>query len=163
MQAVDPRTLDHLIRTHGPALVLYSRQFCNSPEDAVQDAFIQLMSQANEPEQVLPWLFRTVRNRSLNLSRSASRRQRHEQSLGSDRQTWFDDRVEQAMDAESAVQALKRLDRDQRETVIARIWGGLSFDQIAELTETSTSTAFRRYERGLVELRAELEPSSSQH
>jgi RNA polymerase sigma-70 factor (ECF subfamily) len=41
--------------------------------------------------------------------------------------------------------------------VVARTWGGLGFEQIAELVGCSTSTAHRRYVAGLAALRERLE------
>ena len=43
-----------------------------------------------------------------------------------------------------------------REVLVARIWGGLTFEQIAEVLQTSTSTAFRRYEEAISYLRTRL-------
>lgn len=153
METVDPRVLDQLIRAHCPALVLYARQFCSTPEDAVQDAIVQLMKQEESPQEPIPWLFRTVRNRSLNLNRSQSRRSRHEQIVRESKPVWFERDLEKGLDAELATKALEELDVELRETLVAKIWGGLSFEQIATLTDTSASTAFRRYERGLADLR----------
>ena len=41
---------------------------------------------------------------------------------------------------------------EQREVIVARHWGGLSFEQIAEVVGCSASTAFRRYAAGVEEL-----------
>ena len=49
--------------------------------------------------------------------------------------------------------AIASLPDELREVVVARTWGGLNFEQIAELAGCSTSTAHRRYEAGLVALR----------
>ena len=60
------------------------------------------------------------------------------------------------LDAEAAVAALQNLPDDQREVVIAHLWGGLTFDQIGEAARCSASTAFRRFSCGIVTLRKEL-------
>jgi RNA polymerase sigma-70 factor (ECF subfamily) len=57
------------------------------------------------------------------------------------------------LDAETAVSALERLPPEQREVIVACHWGGLSFQQIAEVAGCSASTAFRRYTAGVDELR----------
>ncbi len=44
-----------------------------------------------------------------------------------------------------------------REVVALRIWGELSFEEIANLQETSKSTAHARYSQALEQLRLELE------
>ena len=52
--------------------------------------------------------------------------------------------------------ALERLPGEQREVIVARLWGGLSFEEIAEVAGCSASTAFRRYSAGIDALRQEL-------
>ena len=47
----------------------------------------------------------------------------------------------------------------ERELVVLRIWGGLSFAQIARLTGSSVSTVFDRYRHALTLVRARLENS----
>jgi RNA polymerase sigma-70 factor (ECF subfamily) len=44
-----------------------------------------------------------------------------------------------------------------REVIVARIWGSLTYAEIAELVGTSLSTAQRRYEQGIRELQTRLE------
>ena len=58
-----------------------------------------------------------------------------------------------APEFESALAGLPPL---EREIVVARIWGRLSFAQIAELVEQSSSAVHRRYKRALAELRTVL-------
>jgi RNA polymerase sigma-70 factor (ECF subfamily) len=45
---------------------------------------------------------------------------------------------------------------EQREVIVARHWGGLSYEQIAVVAGCSASTAFRRYLAGVEELRKQL-------
>ena len=51
------------------------------------------------------------------------------------------------------MRALEQLPPEQREVIVARLWGGLSFEQIAAVAGCSASTAFRRYEAGIEALR----------
>ena len=62
----------------------------------------------------------------------------------------------EGLDAEGAVAALQRLPVEEREAIVARLWGGLSFEQIAEAAGCSASTAFRRFSAGIDALRREL-------
>jgi len=48
------------------------------------------------------------------------------------------------------------LPMEQREIVIPRIWGGLTFDEIAALTGDSRTTVHRRYGEALETLREKL-------
>ena len=61
--------------------------------------------------------------------------------------------ADEALDAQALARDLEMLPGEVREAIVLRLWGGLSFEQIAELTGTSTSTAHRRYISGLSALR----------
>jgi len=152
-----PERLGELIDRYAAALVLYARQWCIAPEDVVQDAFVKLVQQVDSPEQVVPWLYRVVRNGAISQSRSARRRQKYETRKAQKLPEWFemgDDPT--GLDSSVVTEALSELPVDQREIIVAHLWGALTFEQIAELVGTSTSTAFRRYNAGLNTLRLQL-------
>jgi RNA polymerase sigma-70 factor (ECF subfamily) len=149
-----PRHLAELIDRHGPALVLYARQWCAAPEDVVQDAFLKLFAQRRPPDDPAAWLFRVVRNAALDAAKADRRRQRREAAVQSDR--WFVEPDIDGLDAQKAVGALERLPAELRETIVARLWGGLTFEQIAAVSGCSASSAFRRYEAGIAALRETL-------
>jgi RNA polymerase sigma-70 factor (ECF subfamily) len=155
MPRIAPEELGRLYREHAPALRLYARQWLEGDEDLVHEAFIKLAQQSLPPDRVLPWLYRVVRNGGLAASRSASRRRRREGQV-SISEAWFataDDQI----DGREATQLLVELPLDQREVVVARIWGGLTFDEVAELAGCSLPTAHRRYQAGLAVLRERLD------
>ena len=141
MSTISPQLLSRLLRECGPALALYAQQWCRTPEDVVQEAFLRLIAQREVPENVVAWLYRVVRNGALNASRAAARRGRHESAAAGDAKPRFQSSSDQLLDPREAADALKHLPGTQRETVVARLWGGLSFQEVAELTGTSTSTA----------------------
>jgi RNA polymerase sigma factor (sigma-70 family) len=147
--------LGQLIDRHAAALKLYARQWCGSPEDVVQEALMQLVAQRKPPDRLVPWLYRVVRNGAISAARKAQRRRRHEAAAGGGR-GWFVPSVEDALDAQAAAQALKALPVEQREAIVARIWGGLTFEEIGELAGCGSSTAHRRYVAGLDGLRERL-------
>jgi RNA polymerase sigma-70 factor (ECF subfamily) len=123
----------------------------------VQEAFVQLAKQVKAPDEPAAWLFRAVRNGALSARRSALRRKRHETAAAEERSDWFESRPETTVDASAAAAALAGLYEELREAVVAHLWGGLTFEQIGTLTDTSSSTAHRRYEQGLKMLRERLE------
>src|SRR5947209_4182252 len=90
-----------ILDKHGPPLLLYARQWCAMPEDVVQDAFLKLLSSKQDPRQVLPWLYRVVRNGAIDAGRSAKRRRRREATAIPDR--WFVEPAVDGLDAETAV------------------------------------------------------------
>jgi RNA polymerase sigma factor (sigma-70 family) len=156
MDAVGPELLTRLLDQHGASLVLYAQQWCDTPEDVVQEAFVRLMRQKAAPKNVVGWLYRVVRNGAISASRSRARRRRHEAAAAVCDEPWFDPAPSERLDADAATRALKRLPIDERETIVARLWGGLTFDEIARLTGSSTSTVHRRYQAGLAALRERL-------
>ncbi len=140
---------------HAPALILYARQFCDAPEDVVQEAFLKLVALRSPPRDAVPWLYTVVRNAALDAGKTSRRRQRREAEAAHPAR-WFVEPDVDGLTAEAAVTALQRLPPEQREVIVARLWGGLSFEQIAALGGCSASTAFRRYAAGIDRLRQEL-------
>ena len=55
--------------------------------------------------------------------------------------------------------ALEALPPEQREVIVAHLWGGLTFEQVGVLAGCSTSMAYRRYTAGVETLRARWEES----
>jgi RNA polymerase sigma-70 factor (ECF subfamily) len=157
METIDPARLGRLFDAHARALRLYARQWCDEgeAEDLVQEAFVRLATLPGEPDQVNAWLHRVVRNEAISRARSRSRRRRRE-THASGREAWFA-AVDEQIDAQIATRHLAELDPDCREVIVARIWGGLSFDQIARLQGCSLTTAHRRYHDGLARLQTRLE------
>ena len=151
-----PELLGRLVDQHAAALVLYARQWCAAPEDVVQEAFLKLVAQRPPPHNPIPWLYRVVRNAALSAARTARRRQRHEAVAAARAPAWFDDAGAEGIDAEAATAALQGLPPEEREVIVAHLWGGLTFEQIAEVAGCSSSTAHRRYVAGLANLRERL-------
>lgn len=156
MSSIRPELLGRLLDAHGTALELYAAQWTDAPSDVVQEAFVDLIRKRPLPERIVPWLYRVVRNRAMNSARSASRRRQHEAVAARMSELSFEPADDDAIDAQAATEALRALPEDQREVVVARLWGGLTFQQIAEVVGTSASTACRRYESAIAALRDRL-------
>ncbi|WP_020465885.1 RNA polymerase sigma factor [Singulisphaera acidiphila] len=159
---MDSAQLGRLIdRLAGP-LELYARQWCDTPEDVVQEAFMKLASQRKPLLSLDAWLFRTVRNGAINAKIASYRRKRHEAEAAAKGPAWFEadplalGRRATAVDPELAQSALAALPIAQREVIVAHLWGALSFEQIADLAGTSASSAHRLYHAGLTALRERL-------
>lgn len=157
METIGPERLARLFDAHAAALRLFARQWCDSAdaEDAVQEAFMSLARQPALPDEVNAWLHRVVRNAAISAGRSRRRRHQRE-ALVSSGEAWFSS-VDDQIDAWSATSLLAELDLEIREVIVARIWGGLTFDQIARLQGCSLTTAHRRYQQGLAQLHERLE------
>jgi RNA polymerase sigma factor (sigma-70 family) len=157
---MDSELLGSLIDRLAASLELYARQWCNQPEDVVQEAFVKLAAQPTTPLNPAAWLFRTIRNRAINAGIASKRRRRHEAEAAAGSAAWFEphpsDQSDAAVDPESAQAALSALPLEQREVIVAHLWGGLTFEQIAELTGSSASSTHREYHAGLAVLRKRL-------
>jgi RNA polymerase sigma factor (sigma-70 family) len=151
-----PEQLGWLLDAHAAALTLYARQWCAAAEDAVQEAFLKLAARTPPPPDVVPWLYSVTRNLARTAGRSERRRRHHETVAAARTPTWFAPAEAAPLDAAAATAALSTLPEDEREVVVARIWGGLNFEQIGTLTETSAATAHRRFAAGLARIRENL-------
>jgi RNA polymerase sigma-70 factor (ECF subfamily) len=148
--------LGRLLDEHGGALALFAAQWSDYADDCVQEALIELARQPALPPNPVAWLFRVVRNRAISHSRAQRRRERREEFAHRLRQQ-ESAAPEQHIDSTDVAAAVAALPDEQREVVVARTWGELNFEQIAELVGCSISTAHRRYEAGLTALRERLE------
>ena len=153
---VGPELLAWVLDHHGAALELYDRQLCDAAEDVVQESLIRLAGERRRPDDPVAWLYRVVRNKAISASRSARRRKRREAKVAERRPAWFARSADDAIDAEAVTDALEALPPADREVVVARVWGGLSFQQIGRLIGASDSTAHRRYEAALSRLRQKM-------
>jgi RNA polymerase sigma factor (sigma-70 family) len=157
--AIEPETLGRLFDAHASALVLFARSWCDraAAEDAVQEAFVKLAAQRIAPDQPAAWLYRVVRNAAIGASRSFWRRKKRE-AVASAPEAVFAS-ADERIDAREAARLLEDLDPESRAVVVARIWGGLTFEEIARAQGLSLTTAHRRYRDALARLHARIEPS----
>jgi RNA polymerase sigma factor (sigma-70 family) len=153
---VTPEVLGRLFDRYAAALRLFARQWCGCAEDVVQEALVELAGQPRMPDDAAAWLYRVVRNKAIVAWRSSQRRRRHETAAVAGRGEAFERSVADRIDADVAAAALQTLSIELREVVVARIWGGLTFQQIGALVGVSDSAAHRRYEAGLLALRQKL-------
>jgi len=159
MSVLTSEAIKRLWDEHGAALTLYARQWCDAPEDVVQEAFLTLVRQGAAPDNPVGWIYRVVRNRAMNAARSCGRKARREAAVAASGEPWFETAEGDRLDASAATEALKELPEDQREAIIARLWGGLSFEEISQLRGESLSAVYRCYQRGLSALRERLDGS----
>lgn len=150
-----------LFVAHGPALLLYARQWLDRPaaQDVVQDVFVRMIASGRMPDDPRTWLFRCERNAAISAGRSQTRRSRRERAVGLKSSGWFVPRIDDRIDAQAAQRVLEQLPAAQREIVTLRIWSGLTLAQIAEVTGSAISTVHDQYRAALTEMRQRLEQS----
>lgn len=144
--------VQQLLAQQAPALELYARQWCSTPEDVVQEALLRLARERPLPSRPVAWMYCAVRHAAISASRGETRRRRHE-AAASQQDRWFFDTADDALDGSDAAAALADLPLSEREVVVARLWGGLSYSEIGELVGCSSSAAHRRYVAALAALR----------
>jgi RNA polymerase sigma factor (sigma-70 family) len=159
---MSPHDIERLTRVIGEraaALVLYARQWLDaaSADDAVQEALVALLGQRRPPHNPIAWIYRAVRNAAIDQVRSTSRRRRREQTVAFERQELFESRAETRIDAAVAEEWLEQLSPELREVVVLRIWGDITFGEIAVIMDLGISTVHDRYKTALGELRSALE------
>src|SRR6478736_382114 len=94
---------------HGPALVLFARAWVPTradAEDVVQEAFVRFWRSRDRAADPTGYLFACVKRAALDWARSNSRRA-------------------------AVASALDALPEAQREVLVMKVWGGLTFPQIA--------------------------------
>jgi RNA polymerase sigma-70 factor (ECF subfamily) len=156
MSRISPEHVAQLFDQHAAALQLFASRWSTASADVVQEAYLQLVRQGWVPDRPVAWLYRVVRNRAISASRRQNRRQRTEQTAIDQARLRFEADGESPLDAELAARALEELSDEKREVVIARIWSGLTFEEIGAFAEISSSEAHRRYEAALACLRKRL-------
>ena len=148
---------------HGPKLLLCARQWTHSladAEDVVQDAFVRFWrrqrSLGGEP---LALLLTSVRRAAFDTARGESRRQAREKRAegGIEDNTPLFETLIEGDDRRRIIEAaLRRLPAEQREVLALKIWGELTFEQIAAQLGISPNTAASRYRYALAALRKDL-------
>jgi RNA polymerase sigma factor (sigma-70 family) len=152
-----PEQLAELVDRYGAALVLYARQWCDAPEDVVQTALLKLVRSRVPPNNLVPWLYRVVRNGAIDAGRAARRRHKYESAAADAAPKWFAPSYDPTgLDARAAAAALADLPAETREIIVMHLWGGLTFEQIARTIGSSAATCYRRYAAGLDTLRTKL-------
>jgi RNA polymerase sigma-70 factor (ECF subfamily) len=158
MPPVDAALIADMYDRHAAPLALYARQWTTSADDCVQEALLELARQPTRPDNAVAWLYRVVRNRAMNSARASRRRTGHEQAAASG----FAGKHNSQLDPTTRVDlndALLMLEPMSREIVVLRIWGGLAWQEIAEVAGGSKSGAQRYYVQALEQLRKHWSPS----
>jgi len=156
------QTFDQAYTDHGRALLLFARQWAHSlsdAEDLVQEGFVKAFKarETLDPARLAPALYNAVRWAGIDRLRSRIRREKREEEVGARAPVaWFESTLEVDERRAAVQQGLGTLSGEQREVLVMKIWGDLSFREIGEALDISPNTAASRYRYGLDALRGTL-------
>lgn len=147
--------VQRLYEKHGAALAAYGCCYgldFASAEDVVQQVFLKLMQgKVAAAQSPLAYLYRAVRNSSLN-----HRRDRGREAELPEAELWFNHAAVDRAEVLSLQEAVCELPEEQREVIFLRVWSGMTLQEIAEATDTPLNTVASRYRYALEKLRVQL-------
>jgi len=145
---------------HLAALILLARQWVPShadAEDVVQEAFVRFWRSRQRVSDPAAYVYACVKTVALDWQRRRKRQSRREEAAARpEAETWFAGPLEQRERRAAIEAALRTLPESQREVLVLRIWGGLSFPQIAAALQIGSDTAKSRCRYALARLREQL-------
>jgi RNA polymerase sigma-70 factor (ECF subfamily) len=150
----DRNEVRHLYEVHGRALLAYACAFLHDPseaEDVLHQVFLQLLRDGRTRIESPGYLFRAVRNRVLNHLRGRSREVRLDDGPNGSA-LWLESPSHSTETALALQSALRTLPEEQREVIVLRVWGQLTFEEVAAVVGVSVNTAASRYRYGLAKL-----------
>lgn len=146
------------LSSHGPKLLLFARQQARLESDAqdlVQEAVVECWQRdAGSAPPPLPLVFATIRRRAIDLARKEDRRSQRELAAAEAQPAcWFDCSLEESERAHLIQNAMRNLAPIYRDVLTLKLWGELTFAEMAEVLGIPANTAASRYRYGLAELR----------
>ena len=159
------KLLETLYRQHRQGLYTLALSITRrapAAEDAVQEAFTRLCRRTVPPEgDAVAYVFAAVRNAALDQVRRGPREQSAEESIFDTLAAAAGGSPDEAAMAAERDRVLRRaidgLPEEQREVVVMRLFGALTFEQVAQVFGEPLSTVASRYRRALEQLRKEVE------
>jgi RNA polymerase sigma-70 factor (ECF subfamily) len=102
------------------------------------------------------YLYSCVRSAAIDMDRSQRRQAARDRAAELPPASAFDPSLERSERQARIESALNQLPADQREVVVMKIWGGLTFAQIGQALGVPLHTAASRYRIALTRLAADL-------
>jgi RNA polymerase sigma-70 factor (ECF subfamily) len=146
------------LETHASAFLLFARQQSRCEADAqdlVQEAVVESWQrQANGAPPPVGLVFATIRRRAIDLGRRTDRRADREAAATRETpRAWFDSSPDERERQQLIQEAMRQLPAIYRDVLTLKVWGDLTFAEIADALEIPANTAASRYRYGLAELR----------
>ena len=142
----------------------YLLRLTGSPDDALdlsQDVFLkawQNIRKLDDPARFGPWLYRIAHNDAYSLFRKKRPETPIEETTVIERHAAPGFSIELSV---AVTAALDRLNPEQREAVVLKVYQGFKFEEMAEILDCPVSTIKSRLYTALALLKAELAPVNS--
>lgn len=164
MEDIDDHTSwQDWFQLHGSKLLLCARQWTPSladAEDVVQEGFVRYWKhQRHLGGDPFALVLTSVRRAALDRARSNQRRMQREDRYGAEGRgdtPLFLGSAERDERTRAIEEALRRLPAEQREVLVLKLWGELTFAEIGQQLDLSPNTAASRYRYALGALKEEL-------
>lgn len=125
-------------------------------EDAVHEAFVRLCKREHTADEPTAYVYRAVRNAAIDQTRKRARIETPEPIFTENAAGRTPDAEGEYLAAERNLvvqEALSDLGEPQKQVVVMKIYGELTFDQIARVLDEPLSTVSSRYRRALEKLK----------
>jgi RNA polymerase sigma factor (sigma-70 family) len=164
----DMKALEHLINRYKDRIytsIFFLVKDKYLAEDIFQEVFIKIIdtirqNRYNDEGKFLSWALRIAHNLCVDHFRRVKRAPAIRTTDGYNVMEWIqtpDDnpgkRIERGQSYDRVRRMLDLLPEEQREVIVLRHYGNMSFKEIAGLTNTSINTALGRMRYGLINLR----------
>ena len=163
MQAIEELVYRYKDRIYSSILFLVKDKYL--AEDIFQDVFYKIIdtingNRYNEEGKFLSWAMRIAHNLCVDHFRRVKRAPSIRTTDGQDVFEWInfsEDGPDKTMMKQQSYDRVRRmldlLPQEQKEVIVLRHYGDLSFKEIADLTNCSINTALGRMRYGLINLR----------
>jgi len=124
----------------------------DAADEAMQDTFVRLVrsrDRLGSVENLVAYVFTVARNEALRGVERRARDNKRLEPLGAADLFYDADDPVRREQAEAVANGLQRLGDEQREVVELKIYGGLTFREIADVTGVPLQTAATRYRAAL--------------
>jgi RNA polymerase sigma-70 factor (ECF subfamily) len=146
---------DHVRRfyeAHRDELYAYALSIARTreaAEDAIHTAFHNILQRAL-PRDLKPYVFRCVRNAAIDELRARGRADQHAELfvIDEERNNGHDPALQHHL-----AELVLKLSEDERESVLLKMYSGMTFQEIADVRGVSINTAASWYRRGIEKLR----------
>jgi len=152
--------MERIYDEYGPQMFTCALSVTGCPglaEDAMHEAFCRGFRLTEVPRNLKAYMFRSVRNAAIDQLRQRKRTRNFSEDYIFACSEDPGELAEQKQFRRRAAEALLKLSRNERETIVQHLYADLTFQEIADLRERSIGTIASWYRRGLIKMKDNME------